>query len=522
MTVDLLLQGGTVLDGLGHPGTRADVAIQGERVVAVGNCGQLTARETRDASGLVVAPGFVDLHTHSDGWLLRTGNFEVKTRQGFTTEVLMADGISYAPVRDWNAAEWIFYLRSLNGLRLDHYRGWESLADYQRELDRNTAQNSLLQIPYANVRVNALGWGRQAPDDYQAREIRAAIREGMAQGAAGLSTGLDYISQCFATTGELADACRAMADRGGLYVTHVRYKQGLRRAVEEAVEIAERGGVPLHISHLKASSGLDVDQTLELIDWARRRVDLTFDVYPYQPGSTMLNFLIPNECWERGPLGVLERLREPAIRDRFAAGLAAYDLDLDEIHIAWTQSKDNAVHQGKLLSQYVAETGLSAADALCNLLLEERLAVLLVFNQGDDRLVEPFLQHDLYLMGSDGIYFDDGAVHPRIAGSAARLLGACVRDRHLFSLEEGVRKLTSGPARRFGLRDRGELRPGAFADVVVFDPRTIADQATYENPHQFATGVRDVFVNGTAVVRDGAPLPFSRGLAPGRALKFRE
>lgn len=519
MNVDLVIRGGMIVDGLGTPGYRADLAIVGERIETIGDLGGVAARATIDATGMAVAPGFVDLHTHSDGWLLRTDNFAAKTTQGFTTEVLMADGISYAPVRDWNVAEWFFYLRSLNGLRLDHYRGWQSLADYQAELDRNTAQNTLLQIPYANVRVNALGWGRQSPDDYQAREIRAAIRQGMDEGAAGLSTGLDYISQCFSSTAELIDACRAMAGHQGLYVTHVRYKQGLRRAIQEAVEIAETAGVPLHISHLKASAGLNIPQTLEMIDWARKRVDLTFDVYPYQPGSTMLNFLIPNECWERGPLGVLERLREPAIRDRFAAGLEAYELDLDQIHIAWTPSKDNSVHQGKLVSQYVAETGLSAADALCNLLIEERLAVLLVFNQGDDRLVEPFLQHDLYLMGSDGIYFEDGAVHPRIYGSAARLLGPCVRDRKLFTLESAVQKLTSGPARRFGLKDRGELRRGAYADVVVFDPRTVADQASYTDPHRHSVGIREVVVNGVPIVGNGEPVGFGRGNAPGRALR---
>jgi len=200
--------------------------------------------------------------------------------------------------------------------------------------------------------------------------------------------------------------------------------------------------------------------------------------------------------------------------------LAAYELDLDQIHIAWTLSKDNARHQGKLLSEYVAETGLPAAAALCDLLIEERLAVLLVFNQGDDRLVEPFLQHDSYLMGSDGIYFADGAVHPRVYGSAARLLGECVRERKLFTLEEAVWKLSGGPAARFQLVDRGEIRPGAFADVVVFDRDSVGDRATYGDPHQTAVGVGEVLVNGVPVVSGGQPVRFTGGAAPGRSLKF--
>lgn len=518
--LDLIIRGGTVIDGTRQPRFRADVGLRGDRIEAVGDLSTAAARQLVDATGLIIAPGFIDLHNHSDGWLIRERHFVPKTIQGFTTEVLMSDGISYAPVQPQNAAEWVFYLRSLNALRQDEYEGWRSLDDFLNRLDRRTVQNAAVEIPYANLRVNACGWGRAAPDDFQLRIIREAVREGMDAGAVGLSTGLDYISQCFASTDELVSACSAMSDRGGIYVTHVRYKAGLLKALQEAVDIARRANVPLHISHLKASEGVAADQVLEFLDRARREVDLSFDVYPYQPGSTMLNFLIPNECWERGPLAVLETLRDPAIRERFAAGLAAYELDLDHIHIAWTLSKDNARHQGKLLSEYVAETGLSATDALCNLLIEERLAVLLVFNQGDDRLVHPFLQHDLYLMGSDGIYFDDGAVHPRVSGSAARLLGPCVRDWKLFTLEDAVWKLSGGPARRFRLADRGEVRPGAYADLAIFDPQTVCDVATYQQPHQHSAGMHHVIVNGTPVIHSGEPVQGLPDPLPGRALRW--
>jgi N-acyl-D-amino-acid deacylase len=233
----------------------------------------------------------------------------------------------------------------------------------------------------------------------------------------------------------------------------------------------------------------------------------------------MLNFLLPYEVWEDGPLAALGKLTDPAIQARFAAGLDAYDLELDKIHIAWTHSKENARHQGKLLSDYVVESGVPAAQALCNLLIEERLAVLLVFNQGDDALVRPFLSHDLYLMGSDGIFFEEGVIHPRMYGSAPRLLGPCVRDWKLFSLEDAVHKLTGGPARRFGLKDRGEIRPGAWADLVVFDSETVADLATYDNPHQFAVGIPHVVVNGVPIVEDGQPCFKFDGPLPGRALR---
>jgi len=517
---DLLIHGGTIIDGTRAPRQVADVGINHDRIVAVGNLSAQGGQSVINAAGRVVAPGFVDLHNHSDGWLLKTPHLTAKTMQGFTSEVLMADGISYAPVRPHNATEWIFYLRSLNALRQDEYRGWESLADYLNCLDQANVQNAAVHIPYANVRVNACGWGRQKPDDYQMREILAAIRQGMDEGAVGLSTGMDYIAQCFAGTDELAEACTAMVPRGGLYVTHMRYKKGIMPALREAVEIGRRAGVAVHISHLKGHDANEAEEILGYIDkTARHEVDLSFDVYPYQPGSTMLNFLLPNEIWEDGPLTALPKLRDPAIRSRFAAGLAAYDLELDKIHIAWTLSKENARHQGKLLSDYVAETKLPAEEALCNLLIEERLAVLLVFNQGDDRLVHPFLKHDLYLMGTDGIYFEEGIIHPRMYGSATRLLGPCVRDWKLFSLEEAVYKLSGGPAARFGLTDRGTIRIGAFADVVVFDPQTVCDRATYADPHQYPVGIEHVVSNGVPIVRDGAPVEKLDAPYPGRALR---
>ena len=517
---DLLIRNGTVIDGTRAPRIRADVGINGDRISAIGDLQAGTARREIDAAGKIVAPGFVDVHNHSDGWLLKKPHLTCKTTQGFTTEVLMADGISYAPVTSDTVDEWLFYLRALNALRLDEYLGWESLADYLDVLDRKTAQNFAVHVPYANVRANSCGWGRHHPDDLQMRVMKRAIAEGMEQGAVGLSTGLDYIAQCFSTTEELIAASSAMAAQQGLYVTHVRYKQGTLAGVKEAVEIGKRANVPVHISHLKGTTPADIEAILTYIDsTARHEVDFSFDVYPYLPGSTMLNYLLPYEVWEDGPIGVLPRLREPAVRRHFAEALEAYQLGLDGIHIAWLPGKENSKHQGQLLGEYILETGLPPADALCNLLIEERLAVLLVFHQGDDKLVRPFLQHDLFMMGTDGIYHEDGVIHPRVYGSVGRFLGPLIRDDQLFSLEEAVYKLAGHAARRFGLKDRGELKVGKLADVVVFDPETVTDHATFQDPHRPTTGIEQVLVNGDPVVIDGQPREdFSAGY-PGRAIR---
>jgi N-acyl-D-amino-acid deacylase len=518
---DLHFTGGTVIDGSAAPGVLADVAVRGDRIAAVGKLTDASAHRTIDCRGKVVAPGFIDVHNHSDGWMLVEPHQTYKTSQGFTTEVLMADGISYAPVSEHNWRQWLYYLRSLNGLRLSSYTGWRSLAEYMHLLDGRNVQNSAMHVPYANVRVLACGFGRMAPpDDFQMREMQARIRQGMEAGAIGLSTGLDYIAQCHATTDELVAACAAIQPYDGLYVTHVRYKLGLLPALREAVEIGRRAGVRVHISHLKASSPQEADEVLTFIDRvARNAVDFSFDAYPYQRGSTMLNFLLPYEVWEDGPLGVLARLDRPEVREQFAAGLAAMAVPLKQITIAWTAAPGGEVLAGMPLDEFVRERNKAAHEALIDLLIESNLATLLVLGSPDDRLIEPILQHELGMLGSDGIYFPGGHVHPRVFGSAPRWLGPLVRERKLFSLETAVHKLSGQPAARFGLPDRGVLREGAFADVTVFDPQRIADRATYDQPQQTSEGIEWLAVNGRLVLQGGTSADDLEGRWPGRFVR---
>ena len=520
---DFVIRGGTVIDGTRANRFRADVGIRADRIESVGDLRESASRELIDAAGKIVAPGFVDVHNHSDGWMLKTTHLEAKTRQGFTTEVLAADGISYAPVNQFTATHWLKYLRALNALEPDEYQGWKSLHEYMQAIDGRNVQNAMTHIPYANIRSMVCGWGRQAVDDFQMRQIQYEIRRAMQDGAVGLSTGLDYIVQCFATTDELVEACSAMAEFGGLYVTHVRYKKGLLPAVKEAVEIGRRAGVPVHISHLKAPSPRQADEMLDYIDRvARHEVDFSFDVYPYQPGSTMLSYLLPYDVFEDGPLAACENLASPETRARFAEGLKSYRLDMDHVRFAWIGSEKNAPHVNKTLNQYTRDCGVPIAQALCDLLVEEQLAVLCVMDEGDDALVHPFLQHDLYMMGSDGIYFPNGFVHPRVYGSAGRLLGRCVRDWKLFSLEDAVHKLSGRAAERFGLKDRGVIRQGNFADLVVFDAEKVIDPATYAEPHQMTVGIEHVLVNGRPIIRDAEICQPASAPLPGRYVKFHK
>ena len=523
MFFDLLIRDATVIDGTGEARRKADVAIAHDRIAAIGSleAQAASARRVVDAGGLVLAPGFIDVHAHADGWLAKMPALAAKTSQGFTSEVLMSDGISYAPLTPENYREWFTYLRALDGLQLADYRGWRTIADYLALLDCCTRQNVIAQIPYANVRVLAAGWRRGPLDDAQMNVVRHQVEQAMDGGATGISTGLDYIAQCFATTDELVEVCSALREWRGLYVTHVRYKKGTLAGVREAVEIGRRAGVAVHVSHLKAGTRAEAEEILAYVDRvAVNEVDFSFDVYPYLAGSTMLHYLLPYDVWEDGPLGVAAKLADSSVRARFEAQLACYSLPLERVTLAWTASAANSVHWGQSLAQYAAGLNRRPADAVADLLIEENLAVLCRLEAEPDELIEPFLRHPKFMLGSDGIYCPGGHVHPRVYGSAPRMLGPLVRDRKLFSLEDAVRRMTAIPAARFGLTDRGQIREGAFADLVLFDPATVADRATHENPHQVPVGIEHVFVNGVEILSRGQSLELAGPELPGRALRF--
>ncbi len=518
--LDLLLERSTLIDGTGDPRRQADIGVRDGRVARIGDLAGAEAARRIDCQGLVVAPGFVDVHNHDEGWLLRSANLAPKTRQGITSEVLMSDGISYAPLVAETVADWFVYLRPLDALRLPDYRGWETLEEFLALLHRRTAQNVLSLVPFANLRVLALGWRRHPADDTQLLHMQNLLRASMDAGAAGLSTGLDYIAQCFSTTDEIAEVCRALKPFDGLYVTHVRYKRGVLRGLEEAVEIARRAEVRLHVSHLKGASAAETEQVLEFIDRvAIPQVDFSFDVYPYGPGSSLLAMHLPYEVWEDGPLGALRKLCRPDVQRRFAERLSSMSLDC--VRIARTATRENAPWRGKTVREFVEARGATPAQALTELLIEEQMAVTFIHDVGPDHLVEPLLAHPKYVFGSDGIWFPDGVVHPRVCGSAPRMLGPLVRDRELFSLEDAVRRLSQAPAERFGMVNRGTVREGAWADIVVFNPETVADRATYESPLEPPVGIEHVFVAGTSVIDAGETVAEFSESPPGRVIRFR-
>jgi len=519
MMHDLIIEDGLVIDGSGTPKTKADIAILNGRISAIGHLKDETALKRMGVSGKMVCPGFVDAHNHSEGWLLKQGHFTHKTKQGYTTEVLFSDGVSYAPVSDETSLEWMHYLYALNGLKAREYAGWKSVDDFMKLLNKRTAQNVIAEIPYANVRSMVAGFGSRPLTQKELGAVRKIIEHGMADGAVGLSTGLDYATQCYASTEELTEACEAMNKGKGLYVTHIRYAIGRLKALQEAVEICRKARIPLHVSHFMGKTEEEGEALLNYVDKvAMSEVDFSFDSIPYTSSFTLLNAQLPIEIWEEGPLAAIQKLDQPEIVKAFEKNLS--NLPLNQFYIAWIPPNYPRHCIGMTLLEFAQATHKPVVYATIDLLKETQLTVLCLYRYTSETMVHPFLSHKAFMLGSDGIWQADGLVHPRIHGCTGRMLGACVKKHRLFTLEEAVRKMTALPCTRFGLKDRGMVRVGYAADIVVFDAEKIDAHADFQNPRNETTGIESVLVNGVPIIQNDDVLNDSENPFPGRALRF--
>jgi N-acyl-D-amino-acid deacylase len=518
---DLVLSGGRVVDGTGNPSFRADVGIRGDRIAAVGALGAAEARERLDVTGLIVAPGFVDTHVHADLALFADPLHEAAIRQGVTTYLLGQDGVAMAPASPATLAYMQRYTAGFSG-RLDGPERWESMAEYLALLDRRTAVNVAALVPNGNVRMEVLGLETRRPIPEELRRMRRLVRQALEEGAVGLSSGLDYIPSRYADTAELTELCRELAPLGGVYVTHMRGygPDTVRASMDEVFQIGRESGCAVHISHFNSRA----DLALGPLDAARAEgIDATFDLYGYLAGSTILGMVaLPPWVQEGGPEATLARLADPAVRARLRAeGASGPRGPLGHVRLSYVEAPAYRAYEGQTLEEAAARaTGrrepAAVVDFVCDLLLAARLAVgcVVPHQQRTEADVEAFMRHPGMMGGSDGI-FAGGHPHPRGWGCFARYLGHYVREARTWTLEEAVRHLASHPAQRLGLLDRGVIRPGLAADVVVFDAARIADRATYEDGRQLAVGVRHVLVNGEPVLLDGQRTP----ARPGRALR---
>jgi N-acyl-D-amino-acid deacylase len=525
--VDLLITGGTVVDGTGTPGRAATIAIEGDRLRLDARDAPLPpAARTIDASGMVVAPGFIDLHSHSGLVLLDEGLHEPKVRQGVTTEVIGVDGLSYAPFEDQQDLRSLVEMNAgLDGHPARVAYDWSTVADYLSRFDGRVSLNVAFLVGNTAARINALGWDERPADAAAIDRMRAIVREAMADGAFGLSSGLDYPPGAYATTDELAELANEAGRLGGFYHSHVRYALGDRflDPFREAIEIGRRADAASHITHFyhRTTFPGTPDEMLALVDDARAGgLDVTFDAYPFEWASTRLLILLPIWVQSGGPGPTKERLADDAIRDRLRAEmrergtLYAGPRGLADVRLGAFSRLENLAWEGRTLGDLVEETGSDPIDAICDLLLSENLAVNEVTPGPHTDGIRRFYRHPVAMVGTDST-FVGAKPSPRSYGSYPRILGQFVRDEALLGLEEAVAKMTSMPAARLGLHDRGVIRDGAIADVVVFDPTRVRSNATYEEPRRFPDGIEHVIVGGVQVVDRAA----HTGATPGRALR---
>ncbi len=474
---DLIIRNGSIVDGTGAPARAGDIGVTGDRIEAVGDV-LGTAKREIDARGLAVAPGFIDVHSHDDAAVIRDPRVDFKIMQGVTTDIAGNCGAGVAPANDDFR---LFYERGFAPILGETELPWSTTAEYFAAVDAaHPACNVAAYVPQGVVRYNVLGQRKGPPDDAEMAQMQALLEEAMQAGAIGMSTGLVYVPGTYAQTPELIECAKTVAKYGGIYTSHIRNEStGVLGAVAEAIEIGERSGCPVQISHHKSAGapayGL-TKQSLPFLAAARARgIDVTVDVYPYVASSS-------------GLAAMFRTGREEA----FAATPA----------IIASVKYNHEKYEGRYMSDIASEMDLPIGDAIRKLLHDEENSPSVIMFIMDEDDVRRVVVDDHSMIGSDGLP-SGGKPHPRLYGTMARVLEKYVREEGVLTLEEAVRKMTSLPARKHLLKDRGVLQPGAFADIVVFNPETIADIATYTDPRQYPTGIEHVIVNGAVTVDGG-------------------
>lgn len=522
---DFIIRNATVVDGSGGEEYRADLAFSAGRIAKIG---KVEGKEGLDAEGLVACPGFIDMHTHMDLELLRDKTPDAKVRQGVTTDLLGQDGLGTAPVSEKNRPLLAEILSGLNGILPDEKWTWGSFEKYLAALERRKLPgNAAVLLSQGPVRIEAMGMDERRPTPDELDKMKKIVADAMSAGAFGLSSGLIYPPCPYADTEELIELNREVAKYDGIFVVHQRDEgHYLSRSFDEVCTICASSGARLHVSHLQAYGKVNwpiMDEVLAKADrYLASGHSVTWDRYPYLAGCTTLTAVLPTWTFNEGTEALIRNLTDPSYRARiheeFTKGLDVWHNR--QISVGWENIWVTAVHldknrwmEGKSCQAIADAQGKNPIDAVCDLLAEEKLAVTMISFYGSDEILKKVLSHPQATIGSDGIY--GGKTHPRLYGTYPKFLKEYVREQKVFSLPEAIRKITSFPASILGIGDRGLLKEGHWADVVLFDPATIADNATYEEPERYPTGIPYVFVNGETVVD---PSGYTGGL-PGKVLR---
>jgi N-acyl-D-amino-acid deacylase len=503
---DIIISGGRIMEGSGSPWYEGDVGIRGDRIAAIGKLDDAEASRVIEAAGQVVCPGFIDSHSHSDVMILANPKHEPKIMQGVTTDLIGLDGLSYAPLSPTNLQLVRRYIAGLNGNPNISWN-WSSVSEYLSLFNRRVGINVAYLVPHNALRLETVGFVDRAPTAQEMSKMQQLLDNGIREGAVGFSTGLDYYPARYSNTDELIGLCEVVAEHKAVSVWHLRTRDiGLMEAAKEAIAVAARTGVKVHISHYAASnppmwgrSG----EMLALVDEARDRgLDVTFDSYPYVASSTVLIIFLPRWVHEGGPDAILERLKEPKTKEKICVDMRAASYDWNRFVLSSVVTKENKIYIGKNINEAADMAGKKAEEFICDLLLEEELAVSYTSFAGNEADIQTIMKHPCHTACSDGLLIGDKP-NPRGWGTFARYLGYYGRELAILRLEEVIRHMTAAPAQRFGLADRGLIKEGLAADLVVFNPQKVIDRATFDEPTKYPDGIDYVLVNGAVAVDKG-------------------
>lgn len=526
--VRTVIANATVVDGSGAPRFAADVVLENGAIHSINAAGTIPLSDGDiDAGGLVLSPGFIDMHAHSDLQLFLNPEHYAKLSQGVTTELLGQDGLSYAPIDDVTLEGVRQKIAGWNDNPADFDFNWRTVGEYLDRLDEGIATNAAYLIPQGTVRAMVRGFGEGEATAEEIAAQQAVIRTGMEEGAVGMSSGLTYTPGMYATTEELAQLCSTVAEFGGFYAPHHRsYGKGALEAYDEMIELSRETGCALHLSHATMNFAPNKGRAPELLGLIDRAlddgVDITLDTYPYLPGATTLSAILPSWASAGGSLPTMERLRDPDTLMRIRENVEIYGSDgchgvvaeWETLEISGVRNPDLDGYVGRTIAQIAEETGRDPFDVFVDILLRDEMGTGILQHVGHEENVQAIMVHKTHTGGSDGILVG-GKPHPRAWGTFPRYLGHYSRELGLLTLEETVNHLTGRPAARLKLTDRGLVRAGYAADLVLFDPETVNATATFAEPRQAATGIHYVFVNGVAAIQAGKPT----GARAGRALR---
>jgi N-acyl-D-amino-acid deacylase len=526
---DLVIRHGIVYDGTGAGAVIQDVAVQGDRIAALGDLSRAIGRQEVDATGLAVAPGFIDMLNHSESTLIADGRSQSMIRQGVTL-LVFGEG-SMGPLNERMKK---YQTERQSDIKFDIT--WSTLGEFLDTLvSRGVSTNIASFVSAGTVRANEIGFDNRPPTVEELDQMRVAVREAMDEGAMGLTTALIYVPAVFAKTDELVELAKVASASGGMYISHMRSEgDRLLEGIDETLTIAREAHIRAEIYHLKVSGESNwpkLGEVIAKIEAARKNgLEITADMYTYTAGSTGLDAAMPPWVQEGGYDAWAKRLGDEKVRERVRREMVAAQDQWENLLLAAGGEgtlligfKNQALrgYTGKTLAEIARLRNRSVQDTAMDLVVEDGSRVQVVYFLMSEDNVKRQIQLPWVSFGSDswsisaeGVFLKMG-IHPRGYGNFARLLGNYVRDEHVIALEEAIRKLTSLPATTLRIKDRGQLAPGYFADIVVFDPKSIADHATYERPHQYATGVQDVWVNGVQVLKDGE----HTGRKPGRVVR---